>query len=41
MGVKVVMSAGGMEGGRGKGNEGEEEGGRQGKNGGSYSVFMS
>ena len=34
MGVKVVLSVGGWK-------EGGEEGGRQGKNGGRYSVLMS
>ena len=41
MGVKVVLSVGGMEGRREKGKEGGEERGRQGKNGGRYSVFKS
>ena len=34
VGVKIVLSTGGIEGRR-------EDGGRQGKNGGRYSVFMS
>ena len=38
MGVKIVLSAGGTEGRKGGGRE---EGGRQWKNGGRYSVFMS